>query len=130
MVRGCKFLPGISLGSHALAGEIRAPPEIQSRGRECAANLSAMSDAFDFQWQMALINLLRMTLAFLLAFPLAWERVRAHRNVVVLAIANVLLLRTLTPLKAQPGRERRVAFTRPRLRFVSAASTLCVTLAA
>ncbi len=79
---------------------------------------------------MALINLLRMTLAFLLAFPLAWERVRAHRNVVVLANANVLLLRTLTPLKAQPGRERRVAFTRPRLRFVSAASTLCVTLAA
>ncbi len=35
-----------------------------------------MFEAFSFDWQMALTNLLRM----LLAFPLAWERVKSERN--------------------------------------------------
>ena len=39
-----------------------------------------MSEAFSFDWQMALTNLLRMLLAFALAFPLAWERVKSERN--------------------------------------------------
>ncbi len=39
-----------------------------------------MFEAFSFDWQMALTNLLRMLLAFALAFPLAWERVKSERN--------------------------------------------------
>lgn len=39
-----------------------------------------MLAAFSFDWQMAGANLLRMLLAFALAFPLAWERVRSERN--------------------------------------------------
>ena len=39
-----------------------------------------MLDSFSFDWQMALSNLLRMLLAFVLAFPLAWERVKSERT--------------------------------------------------
>ncbi|MDQ3626300.1 MAG: MgtC/SapB family protein [Verrucomicrobiota bacterium] len=39
-----------------------------------------MFEAFSFDWQKALTNLLRMLLAFALAFPLAWERVKSERN--------------------------------------------------
>ena len=39
-----------------------------------------MLESFSFDWQMAGSNLLRMILAFALAFPLAWERVKSERN--------------------------------------------------
>lgn len=39
-----------------------------------------MLETFSFDWQMAATNLLRMMIAFVLAFPLAWERVKSERN--------------------------------------------------
>ena len=39
-----------------------------------------MLESFSFDWQMALANLLRMLLAFVLALPLAWERVKSERT--------------------------------------------------
>ena len=39
-----------------------------------------MLEAFSFDWQMAGANLLRMLLAFALAFPLAWERGKSERS--------------------------------------------------
>lgn len=39
-----------------------------------------MPEGFSFDWQMAGSNLLRMLIAFVLAFPLAWERVQSERN--------------------------------------------------
>lgn len=39
-----------------------------------------MLDSFSFDWQNAGTNLLRMLVAFVLAFPLAWERERSGRN--------------------------------------------------
>jgi len=39
-----------------------------------------MLESFSFDWQIAGANLLRMLLAFALAFPLAWERVNSERN--------------------------------------------------
>ena len=39
-----------------------------------------MLDSFTFDWQLAGANLLRMLIAFALAFPLAWERVKSERN--------------------------------------------------
>lgn len=39
-----------------------------------------MLEAFSFDWQMAAANLLRMLIAFALAFPLAWERVKSERS--------------------------------------------------
>ena len=39
-----------------------------------------MLETFTFDWQMAGANLLRMLLAFGLALPLAWERVKSERS--------------------------------------------------
>ena len=39
-----------------------------------------MIESFSFDWQMAGSNLLRMLVAFALAFPLAWERVKSERS--------------------------------------------------
>lgn len=39
-----------------------------------------MIENFSFDWQMAGSNLLRMLIAFALAFPLAWERVKSERS--------------------------------------------------
>lgn len=39
-----------------------------------------MLESFSFDWQLAGANLLRMLLAFALAFPLAWERVNSDRS--------------------------------------------------
>lgn len=39
-----------------------------------------MLESFSFDWQVAGINLLRMLIAFALAFPLAWERERTGRR--------------------------------------------------
>ena len=39
-----------------------------------------MPEGFSFDWQIAGSNLLRMLIAFVLAFPLAWERVQSERN--------------------------------------------------
>jgi putative Mg2+ transporter-C (MgtC) family protein len=39
-----------------------------------------MIESFSFDWQMAGSNLLRMFVAFALAFPLAWERVKSERS--------------------------------------------------
>lgn len=39
-----------------------------------------MLDSFSFDWQAVSGNLLRMLIAFVLAFPLAWERERNGRN--------------------------------------------------
>ena len=39
-----------------------------------------MSEAFSFDWEMVATNLLRMALAFALAFPLAWERQKSDRS--------------------------------------------------
>ncbi len=39
-----------------------------------------MFDSFNFDWQLAGSNFLRMLLAFALAFPLAWERGKSARN--------------------------------------------------
>ena len=40
-----------------------------------------MLENFSFDWQMAGANLLRMLIAFALAFPLAWERVKSQRSI-------------------------------------------------
>lgn len=39
-----------------------------------------MQEAFNFNWTQMLENLLRLFLAFALAFPLAWDREHSHRN--------------------------------------------------
>lgn len=39
-----------------------------------------MFDSFTFEWEMALSGLLRIAIAFLLAFPIAWERSQRERN--------------------------------------------------
>ena len=40
-----------------------------------------MLETLSFDWQMAGVNLLRMLIAFALAFPLAWERVKSERSI-------------------------------------------------
>jgi len=39
-----------------------------------------LSDAFSLDWQMAVIDLLRVAIAFALAMPIAWERHRSDRD--------------------------------------------------
>lgn len=39
-----------------------------------------LKEVFDLDWQQAVIDLLRVLLAFALAMPVAWERFRSDRN--------------------------------------------------
>lgn len=39
-----------------------------------------MQDLYTFDWAMVLENFVRLTLAFALAFPLAWDREHSNRN--------------------------------------------------
>ena len=63
-----------------------------------------LSEAFSFDWKLALVDLLRIALAFLIAMPLAWERYQSKRNLglrtfPIVAMAScgfVLISRPLT----------------------------------
>lgn len=63
-----------------------------------------MVDTFSFDWQMMGANFLRLLLAFLFAFPLAWERERKGRHVglrtfpiVAVASCGYMLIALHTP---------------------------------
>ncbi len=39
-----------------------------------------LAEAFSFDWKLALVDLVRVSIAFLLAIPIGWERERSYRN--------------------------------------------------
>ncbi len=39
-----------------------------------------MLESFAFDWQLAGTNLLRLLIAFALAFPIAWDRIKSERS--------------------------------------------------
>lgn len=43
-------------------------------------SVKVIQDVLTFDWGMAAANLIRLALAFALAFPLAWDREHSHRN--------------------------------------------------
>ncbi len=62
-------------------------------------------DAFSFDWKVAVVDLLRVTLAFVLAIPIGWERHESKRNlglrtfpIVAMAACGFMLI-----LKNVPG---------------------------
>ena len=40
-----------------------------------------MPENFDLDWSLIVVNLLRMGIAFIVAFPIGWERARASRSI-------------------------------------------------
>jgi putative Mg2+ transporter-C (MgtC) family protein len=63
-----------------------------------------MFDGFDWEWQSVIADLMRLGLAFLLAFPIGWERSRSARSMglrtfplVAVASCGYMLLIKSTP---------------------------------
>ncbi|HXG85998.1 MAG TPA: MgtC/SapB family protein [Pyrinomonadaceae bacterium] len=62
-------------------------------------------DAFSFDWKLALVDFLRVAVAFVLAIPIGWERHRSERNlglrtfpIVAMAACGFMLI-----VKNMPG---------------------------
>ena len=54
--------------------------QMQSRRDAKDNGTVAMFDTFTFDWRLVVVDLIRMLIAFALAFPLAWERGKSARN--------------------------------------------------
>jgi len=63
-----------------------------------------LTDAFSFEWKTALVDFLRVGMAFLLAVPIGWERHKSERNlglrtfpIVAMAACGFILVARNTP---------------------------------
>lgn len=63
-----------------------------------------LTDAFSFEWKAALVDFLRVGMAFLLAVPIGWERHKSERNlglrtfpIVAMAACGFILIARNTP---------------------------------
>ncbi len=63
-----------------------------------------LSNAFSFEWKVALVDFLRVGMAFLLAVPIGWERHKSERNlglrtfpIVAMAACGFILIARNTP---------------------------------
>ena len=69
-----------------------------------------LTDAFSFEWKAALVDFLRVGMAFLLAVPIEWERHKSERNlglrtfpIVAMAACGFILI-ACTPGLPRSGR--------------------------
>ena len=66
--------------------------------------MELLTNAFSFEWKIALVDFLRVGIAFLLAVPIGWERHKSERNlglrtfpIVAMAACGFILIARNTP---------------------------------
>ena len=65
-----------------------------------------LGDAFSMDWEQALIDLLRVSIAFLLAMPVAWERYKSDRSLGLRTFPIVAMASCGFVLIAKPAAEQ------------------------